>query len=288
MCRSLSKELVRRNKQRIILAIAVMLLLTGIPLATSTTVSASSDVIIYAFDQNPAGSDDGNEWVTFHNPSNESEDIGNWTFESTHGSIAIEWILEGTILYPGAYCTYTPHYGWLDNSEEAIILRNAKGEEVDRTAVVSDNENDNRYWMRNNSEWTFGVKELEKGELWSGYVKNVVDGDTVDVCFNIYGIQRVRLVGINTPEIGEDGYEEAKEFVNKTCWGEEVKLDVDDMEQYDPYYRILAVVYVNDMNINEKLVREGYAEVMYIPPSEFDSREWVADYTLSPRPTLFY
>jgi micrococcal nuclease len=242
-------------------------------------------VIIYACDQNPAGSDDGNEWVTFHNPSNESVDIGNWTFETTHGSIVSVWIAEGTILYPGAYCTYTPHYGWLNNSEEAIIIRNAKGEEVDRTPVVSDNENDNRYWMRNNSEWTFGVKELEKGELWSGYVKNVVDGDTVDVRFNIYGIQRVRLVGINTPEIGEEGYEEAKAFVNRTCIGEEFKLDVDDMRQYDTYYRILAVVYVNGTNLNKKLVREGYAEVMYIPPSEFDSREWEVDYTPSPTQT---
>jgi hypothetical protein len=41
------------------------------------------------------------------------------------------------------------------------------------------------------------------------------------------------------------------------------------------------------------MVREGYAEVMYIPPSEFDSSEWKADYTpssspmLSPTPTLF-
>jgi hypothetical protein len=45
-----------------------------------------SGVIIYAFDQNPAGSDEGNEWVTFHNPSNKSVDIGNWTFVSTHNS----------------------------------------------------------------------------------------------------------------------------------------------------------------------------------------------------------
>ena len=194
---------------------------------------------------------------------------------------AIEWIAEGTTLYPGAYYTYTPHYRGLDNSEKARILRNAKGGEADRTPVLSDNENDNRYWMRNNSKWTFGVRELEKGELWSGYVKNVVDGDTVDDCFSIYGIQRVRLVGINAPEIGEEGYEEAKAFVNKTCLGEAVKLDVDDKKQYDPHYRILAVVYVNDTNLNEKLM-EGYAEVMYIPPSEFDSREWVADYTPSP------
>jgi len=121
---------------------------------------------------------------------------------------------------------------------------------------------------------TFGVMDLEKGELWSGYVKNVVDGDTVDDHFNIYGVQRVRLVGINAPEIGEEGYEEAKAFVNRTCIGEEFKLDVDDMRQYDTHYRILAVVYVNGTNLNEKRVREGYAEVMYIPPSEFDSREW--------------
>ena len=92
-------------------------------------------------------------------------------------------------------------------------------------------------------------------------------------------------MGINTPEIGEEGYEEAKAFVNTTCWGEEVTLNVDDMRQYDPYYRILAVVYVNDTNLNEKLVREGYAEVMYIPPSEFNPREWVADYTPSSSPT---
>jgi micrococcal nuclease len=58
-------------------------------------------------------------------------------------------------------------------------------------------------------------------------------------------------------------------------------LEVDDKRQYGPHYRILAVVCVNETNLNEKMVREGYAEVMYIPPSEFDSREWEADYTPS-------
>jgi len=72
------------KNQGLLLGIALTLLL-GIALATSTTASAISDVIIYAFNQKPAGSDGGNEWVTFHNPSNESVDIGNWTFESTHG-----------------------------------------------------------------------------------------------------------------------------------------------------------------------------------------------------------
>jgi len=75
------------------------------------TSSASSDVIIYAFDQNPAGIDESNECVTFHNPSNESEDIGNWTFESIHGTTVIEWIAEGTTRYPGAYCACTLFIG---------------------------------------------------------------------------------------------------------------------------------------------------------------------------------
>lgn len=56
------------------------------------------------------------------------------------------------------------------------------------------------------------------------------------------------------------------------------------MKQYDTYYRLLAVVYVNGTNVNEKMVRDGYAEVMYIPPSEFDSYAGKVDYTPSSSP----
>ena len=86
------------KKQAVSFGITLMLLFTGIALATSTTSSATAHVIIYAFDQNPAGSADGNKWVSFHNPSNERVDIGNWTFVSTHGTTVIEWIPEGSTL----------------------------------------------------------------------------------------------------------------------------------------------------------------------------------------------
>ena len=120
------------KKRRIIFGIALVLLFTGIALATS---SASPCVVIYAFDQNPAGSDKGNEWVTLYNPSNESVDIGNWTLETADGER--ETIPEGTTLYPFAYYVYSPPYQWLDNSDEAITLRDSKGEEVDKTIVES-------------------------------------------------------------------------------------------------------------------------------------------------------
>ena len=118
------------KKQGISIGITLVLLFTGIPLATSTTLSASFGVEIYAFDQNPAGSDEGNEWITLHNPSNESVDIGNWTLETADGER--ETIPEGTALYPFAYYVYTPPYQWLDNTDEAITLRDSKGEEVDK------------------------------------------------------------------------------------------------------------------------------------------------------------
>ena len=145
------------KNQRILIKISWVLLFVVIAIATS---SASSDVEIYAFDQNPAGSDKGNEWVTLHNPpSNESVDIGNWVLQTTHGSIVTETIPEGTMLNPGAYCIYTPPYQWLDNEDESIILKDFEGEEVDRTPVLSDVKDDNRCWVCKDSEWVFEVKE---------------------------------------------------------------------------------------------------------------------------------
>ena len=104
----------------------------------------------------------------------------------------------------------------------------------------------------------------------SGVCTHVVDGDTIDV----EGTGRIRLVGVNTPERGEPGYSEAKEFVKSMCLSRTVQLDIDDAKGHDKYGRVLAVVYVDGVNLNRELLRRGYAEVMYIPPSEFNPYEW--------------
>ena len=104
----------------------------------------------------------------------------------------------------------------------------------------------------------------------SGLCYHVVDGDTIDVD----NVGRIRFVGINTPERDQQGYQEAKDFVKKACLGKKVYLDIDDAKHYDKYGRVLAVVYVNDININAALLKGGYAEVMYIPPSEFNPYSW--------------
>jgi micrococcal nuclease len=98
----------------------------------------------------------------------------------------------------------------------------------------------------------------------------VVDGDTIDV----EGVGRIRLVGVNTPERGEPGYTSATDFVKSMVEGKTVYLDIDDAKHYDKYGRTLAVVYIDDKNLNQELLENGYAEVMYIPPSEFNPYSW--------------
>ena len=79
----------------------------------------------------------------------------------------------------------------------------------------------------------------------------------------------------NTPERGEPGFTEATNFVASLCpVGSIAGLDIDDAKPKDKYGRTLAVVYCGGVNVNKELLRQGYAEIMYIPPSEFDPYSW--------------
>ena len=91
----------------------------------------------------------------------------------------------------------------------------------------------------------------------------------------------MRFVGVNTPERGVEGYICSKRFVQKLCLDKEVSLDVDDSKRNDKYGRTLAVVIVDGKNLNEMLLKENLAEVMYIPPSEFYPYDWSSGSTTS-------
>lgn len=107
----------------------------------------------------------------------------------------------------------------------------------------------------------------------SGTCTKVVDGDTIYVS----GVGKVRFVGVNTPERGVEGYNTSKNFVKKLCLDKTVSLDIDDSKNKDKYGRTLAVVIVDGKNLNQILLDEGLAEIMYIPPSEFNPYSWQSD-----------
>src|SRR5829696_417726 len=101
-------------------------------------------------------------------------------------------------------------------------------------------------------------------------VTRVVDGDTVDISRSVEGRSRVRLIGMDTPEVhfGTQPYgPEASAFAKRELSAEEVRLEL-DVQKIDPYGRLLAYVYLPDGQMfNETLLREGYAQVATFPPN---------------------
>jgi len=103
-------------------------------------------------------------------------------------------------------------------------------------------------------------------------VKNVVDGDTIDVVidlgFDIMFASRVRLAGIDTPESRTtDKAEkvlgvEAKEYLKKQLKdAKSVVIRTEKMDSSEKYGRILGWVYVNgeSESLNNKMINDGYA-----------------------------
>ncbi len=113
-------------------------------------------------------------------------------------------------------------------------------------------------------------------------VKRAVDGDTLE----LENGERVRLIGIDTPELHESdklrrdaqrtGQDiatiqklgaQAYEFTKGLVEGKRVSLEF-DVERYDTYKRLLAYVYLKDGTfVNAEIVKQGYASLMTFPPN---------------------
>jgi micrococcal nuclease len=114
------------------------------------------------------------------------------------------------------------------------------------------------------------------------YVAKAIDGDTIKLSTG----EHVRLIGIDTPEsryntklerdvarsrkdmlvILKMG-KEASNFTRHLVEGKRVRLEF-DVRKNDKYGRLLAYVYLEDGTfVNAKIVEEGYAQVMTIPPN---------------------
>lgn len=93
-------------------------------------------------------------------------------------------------------------------------------------------------------------------------VTQVVDGDTIV----IEGGNRIRLLGINAPEKGEELYKQAKDFLESKILLKEVKLEK-DVDEKDKYGRYLRYVWLNDTLVNAEVVREGLAIAYFFDPN---------------------
>ena len=107
-------------------------------------------------------------------------------------------------------------------------------------------------------------------------INKVLDGDTIDVTidlgFDLYKKERVRIAGVDTPEKRTRNLEEKALGIDATNWLKE-KLDgaiVGDDELtirtelvggVGKYGRLLGWLYIGDsvLSLNEQMITEGYA-----------------------------
>ena len=118
----------------------------------------------------------------------------------------------------------------------------------------------------------------EDGVVREGRVTHVTDGDTIRI-----GRERIRLIGVDTPETHKPGTpvqcfgERATAFTTRFVLGRRVKLEL-DVEHRDRYGRLLAYVRRagDGAFLNAALVEHGYAQVLTVPPNVRHAERFLA------------
>lgn len=107
-------------------------------------------------------------------------------------------------------------------------------------------------------QWISGEDEVSNSQetLLEGTVVHVSDGDTVILRDHKGKKHRIRLDGIDAPEIGQDYGDESKNFVVELTLMKKVVVDVVGTDQYN---RVLGILYIGKINVNEELLLNGLA-----------------------------
>ncbi len=87
-------------------------------------------------------------------------------------------------------------------------------------------------------------------------VTRVIDGDT----FETETGEKVRLIGINAPEISDIFGQEAKQYLSDLILNKTVELQSDNISNdRDRYQRLLRYIILDGVDINKKMISDGFA-----------------------------
>ncbi len=109
----------------------------------------------------------------------------------------------------------------------------------------------------------------------------MVDGDTIKVRLDGGRTERVRYIGIDTPESVKPNTpvqcfaKKASHYNASLVTGRAVTLRT-DAEERDRYGRLLAYVYADGRFVNRELVAHGYARTLTIPPNVAHADEFAS------------
>ena len=89
-------------------------------------------------------------------------------------------------------------------------------------------------------------------------VTEVSDGDTLKLSDG----KTFRLYGVNAPEVKEPFFEEAKAFTQNLVLEKEISFEQENNYKVDKFGRVLGYVFIDGVNLNIELVRNGLARVV--------------------------
>lgn len=212
---------------------------------------------------NPAGKDQGREWVEIQNATARDQSLEGWSVVPVGGkSGAVTF--GSVVLQPGQ----ARRFG---SAELRLALTNQQGELRLLSpvgAVVS-----RVRWKDASDDRVYYAQEVPAGGVRATVV-HVVDGDTIDVeigagagTSGLRKAERVRLIGVDAPEIHASDPRSAAlakrslHFMQDLLRGGEVALDFDG-DMRDAYGRLIAyVVTPLGGSAQEALLEEGLASV---------------------------
>lgn len=97
---------------------------------------------------------------------------------------------------------------------------------------------------------------LGQAQTIRGKVISVADGDTITILTSQKKQIKIRLYGIDTPEKAQAFGKQAKKFTASLVARKNVTVTVHDTDKYG---RSVGVVNVGNINVNQELLRTGYA-----------------------------
>lgn len=106
--------------------------------------------------------------------------------------------------------------------------------------------------------------QFKSPDVHTAIVERVIDGDTVA----LHSGERVRLLGINTPERGQKLWDEAKTALESMVLGKQIVLET-DVEDKDKYGRLLRWVLIDDTLVNLEMVRLGFASTLFYQDTRY-------------------
>jgi len=118
--------------------------------------------------------------------------------------------------------------------------------------------NDMRKWKNIGALFFLITAITAQTETLTGKVLYISDGDTLKILTGSSKKMRIRLAGIDTPEKGQPYGKEAKQALSVLTLQKQVTIDVQTIDRYG---RMVGLVYVQGLNVNSELVRQGMAWV---------------------------